>query len=287
MYKAAAMQLSDFRSVIDQYDVIFFDSYGVLRSYEGLVPGVERTFALLEEQGKEFFIITNDASRSPDLLAASFQRQGLQAIQPQHIISSGMLAKEFLDLKVNDGIVAYLGTPNSAHYIDSSGLHTLPVSQLNDDNMHRVNALVMLDDEGFDWFSDLNKAVNLLRHRTIPAIAANPDNSYPVNNHDVSIAVGALAHMIEKVVGKKFIRFGKPDSQIFMFAYEILQARRPINKRQILMIGDTLQTDILGGNKFGLDTMLVLTGNTQPRDAESRIIATGIVPTYICEAAVV
>jgi ribonucleotide monophosphatase NagD (HAD superfamily) len=71
-----------------------------------------------------------------------------------------------------------------------------------------------------------------------------------------------------------------------MFAYEILQARRPINKRQILMIGDTLQTDILGGNKFGLDTMLVLTGNTQPRDAESRIIATGIVPTYICEAAV-
>jgi Predicted sugar phosphatases of the HAD superfamily len=94
------MHLSDFRSVIDQYDVIFFDSYGVLRSYEGLVPGVDRTFALLEEQGKEFYIITNDASRSPELLASSFHRAGLHNIQPDHIISSGMLAKEFLDLKV-------------------------------------------------------------------------------------------------------------------------------------------------------------------------------------------
>lgn len=281
------MQLSDFRTIIDQYEVIFFDAYGVLKTYEGLVPGVERTFALLEEQGKEFYIITNDASRSPELLAASFQRAGLNTIQADHIISSGMLAKEFLDLKVNDGIVAYLGTPNSAHYIDSSGLHTLPVGEIDDTNMHKVNALVMLDDEGYDWFTDLNKAVNLLRHRTIPAIAANPDNSYPVNNHDVGIAVGALAHMMEKVVGKKFIRFGKPDSQIFMFAYEKLKALRTISKKEILMIGDTLTTDILGGNKFGLDTMLVLTGNTQPRDAESRIVATGIVPTYICESAVV
>lgn len=281
------MHLSDFRSVIDQYDVIFFDSYGVLRSYQGLVPGVDRTFALLEEQGKEYYIITNDASRSPELLATSFHRAGLHNIQPDHIISSGMLAKEFLDLKVNDGIVAYLGTENSAHYIESSGLHTMPVSEIDDSNMHKVNALVMLDDEGFDWFRDLNKAVNLLRHRTIPAIAANPDNSYPVNNHDVSIAVGALAHMIEKVVGKKFIRFGKPDTQIFMFAYERLQAKRSISKKDILMIGDTLATDILGGNKFGLDTMLVLTGNTQPKDAESRIVSTGIVPTWICEAAVV
>jgi ribonucleotide monophosphatase NagD (HAD superfamily) len=53
------------------------------------------------------------------------------------------------------------------------------------------------------------------------------------------------------------------------------------------MVGDTLQTDIWGGNKFGLDTVLVLSGNTQPKDAENRIIATGIIPTYICDSAVV
>ncbi|MBC7568801.1 MAG: HAD hydrolase-like protein, partial [Spirosoma sp.] len=41
---------------------------------------------------------------------------------------------------------------------------------------------------------------------------------------------------------------------------------------------------ILGGNKFGLDTVLVLTGNTAPQEAELRILATGIIPTYVCES---
>jgi len=53
------------------------------------------------------------------------------------------------------------------------------------------------------------------------------------------------------------------------------------------MVGDTLHTDILGGNKFGLDTVLVYTGNTLPEDAATSITSTGIVPTYICETAVV
>ena len=53
------------------------------------------------------------------------------------------------------------------------------------------------------------------------------------------------------------------------------------------MVGDTLRTDILGGNKFGFDTVLVLTGNTQPQDAEIQIRSTGIIPTYVCESVVI
>ncbi len=281
------MHHAHFRSTIDKYNIIFFDAYGVIKNYQGLVPGIEKTFHLLQEEGKEYYIITNDASRSPEHLAGTYHRLGLTSILSDHIISSGMLAKEFLDLKVNDGIVAYLGTANSAHYIESSGLHTMPISELSEGNIDKVNALVLLDDEGFDWFSDLNKAVNLLRRRTIPAIVANPDGSYPITQKEVGIAIGALASMIEHIVGKKFIQFGKPDSQIFMFAFEQLLKKAPVSKKEIIMVGDTLTTDILGGNKFGLDTILVLTGNTQPKDAESRIESTGIVPTYICESAVV
>ena len=282
MYKT-----DNFKSIIDRYKVVFFDAFGVLKNYNGLLPGIENTFAYLQQQNKEYYIVTNDASRSPVQLAESYNTKGLLAITPDHIISSGMLTKEYLDLKVNDGIVAYLGTPDSAHYIDSSGLHTLPVSQIDASNIDKVNALVFLDDEGFDWFEDLNKAVNILRKRTIPAIVANTDQAYPLNKHDVSVAIGGLAHMIEKIVGKEFIRFGKPDSQMFMFAYDLLREKGAISKKDIVMVGDTLQTDILGGNKFGLDTVLVLSGNTQAIDAETRITATGIVPTYICDSAVV
>jgi HAD superfamily hydrolase (TIGR01450 family) len=279
--------IDNFSEIIDNYEVIFFDAFGVLKNYGGLVPGIERTFAYLEELGKEYYIVTNDASRSPAQLAESYHRKGLNAIGADRVISSGMLTKEYLDLKVDDGIVAYLGTEDSAHYIESPHLHTLPVSQINADNFDKVNALVFLDDEGFDWCNDLNKTVNLLRRRTIPAIVANTDFAYPVNVNEIAVAIGGIASMVENIVGKKFIRFGKPDSQMFMFAYDLIREYRPISKKEIVMVGDTLQTDILGGNKFGLDTVLVLSGNTLPADAQTRITATGIVPTYICNSAVI
>jgi len=281
------MQTDNFKTIIDKYEVIFFDAFGVIKNYQGLVPGIEKTFEYLAEVQKEYYIVTNDASRSPAQLAASYHKMGLHAITPDRIISSGMLTKEYLELKVQDGIVAYLGTEDSAHYIESLGLHTIPVSQVTSSNMDRVTALIFLDDEGFDWQNDLNITVNLLRRHTIPAIVANTDHAYPETIHDVSIAIGGVATMIEIIVGKKFIRFGKPDSQMFMFAYDLIRDYRPINKKEIVMVGDTLHTDILGGNKFGLDTVLVLSGNTLPEEVDSRIRATGIVPTYICESAVV
>jgi HAD superfamily hydrolase (TIGR01450 family) len=280
-------RIDDFREIIDNYEVIFFDAFGVIKNYGGLVPGIERTFDYIEELGKEYYIVTNDASRSPAQLAESYHKKGLTAITADRVISSGMLTKEYLDLKVHDGIVAYLGTEDSAHYIESEGLHTLPVSDITPENFDKVNALVFLDDEGFDWCADLNKTVNLLRRRTIPAIVANTDFAYPVTVNELAIAIGGVAAMIETIVGKQFIRFGKPDSQMFMFAYDLIREYRPISKKEIVMVGDTLQTDILGGNKFGLDTVLVLSGNTLPADAHNRMTSTGIVPTYICDSAVI
>src|SRR4028118_2102314 len=118
------LKIDNFKSIVDKYEVIFFDAFGVLKNYKGLLPGIENTFEYIEAQEKEYFIVTNDASRSPLQLAESYHKMGLEAISAERIISSGMLAKEYLDLKVHDGIVAYLGTENSAHYIDSAGLHT-------------------------------------------------------------------------------------------------------------------------------------------------------------------
>jgi HAD superfamily hydrolase (TIGR01450 family) len=279
------MQIDSFSSLIDKYQVFFFDAFGVLKNYKGLIPGVVDTFAYLRQQQKQIYIITNDASRSPQQLAESYWKLGMSDVTPDMIISSGMLAREYLQLKVNHGTVAYLGTENSAHYIESAGLKTLSISELTLDNISEINALVLLDDEGFDWNTDINKAVNLLRRRNIPAIVANTDATYPVSKNRLAIAIGSIADMLESIVGKQFIRFGKPDAQLFMFAYERVQEQTPVvSKRDILMVGDTLRSDISGGNKFGLDTVLVLSGNTAPAEAEIRILATGIIPTYICDS---
>lgn len=276
--------MKDFKKVVSKYKAVFFDAYGVLKNHKGILSGIERTFEYLDEKGIDYYVLTNDASRSPEQLAEAYQAQGVPMIIPEKIISSGMLAKEYLQYKVKEGTVTYLGTDNSAHYIETTGLKTLPVNEVDLNNLDNLQAMVFLDDEGFLWNQDINKVINILRKKNMSVIVANTDISYPVNKHEMSIAIGGLADMVEEIIGKVFIRFGKPDAQMFMFAYEQVLKKGFLRKDEILMVGDTLKTDIIGGNKFGLDTALVLTGNIIPEQAKLKIAASGIIPTHICES---
>ena len=276
------MRTVDFRSIVTDYKAVFFDAFGVLKNHKGIIPGVENTFEFLEEKGIDYYILTNDASRSPEALAHMYQINGIPSITTDKIISSGMLAHDWLRLKIKSGRVAYLGTEQSAHYIEMAGLETLPISQLDLDDVDDIKCLVFLDDEGFDWNNDINKVINLLRKKNMAVIVANTDINYPVNRTDIAIAIGGISDMVEEILGKHFIRFGKPDAQMFMFAYEKASQKQELSRDDILMVGDTLFTDIIGGNKFGLDTVLVLSGNTLADNAKMKIRSTGIIPTYVC-----
>jgi HAD superfamily hydrolase (TIGR01450 family) len=278
------MTLSSFKEIALKYKVVFFDAYGVLRTHKGILPGVKEMLHFLEENDVAFYILTNDASRSPELLAKVYRDAGISEITSRKIISSGMLAREYIQHKVQKGRLAYLGTPESAHYIEKKGLTTISIRDLDIDSGEDISALILLDDEGFDWNVDLNKTLNLLRKHPIPVIVANTDVTYPVAKKDVAIAVGALGDLLETLALKTFIRFGKPDSQIFSFAYEFCIRENRVTKDDILMVGDSLSTDIIGGNKFGIDTCLVLTGNTLPESCDLMINSTGIIPDYICES---
>lgn len=277
-------KISSFEKVIQQYDAIFFDAFGVLKNYNGLIEGVAETIYKLHNDQKQIFILTNDSSRSPFELAKRYQQQGIDLITEENMISSGMLAREYLQLKIKKGTIAYLGTKNSAHYVENLGLPTLPISEVQSENFSDISALVLLDEEGFNWESDLSKSINLLRHKNIPVVVANTDRTYPVSNNQINIAIGGIANMLEDIVGKRFIRFGKPDVPLFIYAYEKLSAIKSIPKDKILMVGDTLHTDILGGNKFGIHTALVLSGNTLPDQYHFLINSSGIIPDYVCHS---
>lgn len=280
------MKVKDFTSVVSQYKAVFFDAFGVLKNHRGLIPGIENTFQFLDDRGIDYYIVTNDASRSPEDLAKWYQLRGIECITTDKIISSGMLAHDWLSLKIKSGRVAYLGTEQSAHYIEQAGLQTLPISTLDLNDIDDIGCLVFLDDEGFDWNNDINKVINLLRKKTMTVIVANTDINYPVSRTDIALAIGGISDLVEKTLGRQFIRFGKPDAQMFMFAYEKACQKQPLRRDEILMVGDTLFTDIIGGNKFGMDTVLVLSGNTLPENAKMKIQSTGIIPTYICDSVV-
>ncbi len=275
-------KLRSFDSVVKKYKTVFLDSFGVIKNYAGIIDGVKESIADMKTQGKDVIVLTNDSSKSPKKLAENFEKIGLVGISEKDIISSGMMALGFLKNKITKGRIAYIGTKESAFYVEEVGLPTISIADINLDDIEDISALVFLDDEGFDWQSHLNKTVNLLRHKTIPVIVANSDITYPTSHNEVNIATGAIAGMVEKISKKKFIHFGKPDSQMFMFAYEQILERRKLDRNEILMVGDTLNTDIIGGNKFGLSTALVLSGNTSENQMRIYIRSTGIIPNYIC-----
>lgn len=158
--------------------------------------------------------------------------------------------------------------------------------EVNLDDMEAIAGFAFLDDEGFDWNVDINKTINLINRKNMPVIVANSDKVYPVSKNDVSVATGGIAKLVENILNRKFIHFGKPDSQMFNFAFDDLNRSGHFEKTDILMVGDTLATDILGGNKFGIKTMLVLSGNTRPELVDILIGVTGIIPDYIGESIV-
>jgi HAD superfamily hydrolase (TIGR01450 family) len=275
-----------FLSLATHYKVVFLDSYGVLKNHEGLIDGVPETIDYLRTHGIVVKILTNDASRSRLQQVELFKSLGLNGLSTADIVTSGTLARLFLEDKRIKGKIGYLGTENAAEYILHIDRDSVPIGAIDLNDCDDIAAFVFLDDEGFDWNIDINKTINLLRIKNIPVVVANSDKLYPVSPRDVAVGTGGIAKLVENILNRKFIHFGKPDSQMFMYAYNQLLTLGDFSKHEILMVGDTLQTDILGGNKFGLHTALVLTGNTRESSVDSLVTATGIIPDYICKSVV-
>ncbi|MEO6549339.1 MAG: HAD-IIA family hydrolase [Ferruginibacter sp.] len=278
------VELQSFLSTAMNFKAVFLDSYGVLKNYSGLIEGVQETVAILRQKGVAIRVLTNDASRSQEQQIESFRILGLDGFQTHEIITSGMMAKHFLQHKITEGKIAYLGTENSARYILQAGLEHISIREIDIYNLDEIAALVFLDDEGFDWNTDINKTINMLRNKNMPVIVANSDKLYPVSKNEVALAVGGIARLVESMLGRKFIYFGKPDTQMFTYAYNRLKRLGPFAKHEILMVGDNLHTDILGGNKFGVKTALVLSGNTSENSVQQQVMSTGIIPDFICRS---
>lgn len=278
------MKISQFSEISAPYKAIFFDSYGVLKNFNGVIEGVNEVLVKLKKQKKVIKILTNDASRTPIQHIESFYKQGIKCLEVEEIISSGLMAKQFLQLKVEQGEVAYLGTKNSANYITEAGCEAIPANKIDLKNLQNIKAFVLLDDEGFDWNSDINIFLNAILQTNVPVIVANSDNMYPTSRINVAIATGAIGKMLEMLTDRHFLYFGKPDSQMFIYGFEQINQIQNFNKNEVLMVGDNLFTDILGGNRFGFSTALVLSGNTHDSQAENLILSSGIFPDFICDS---
>ena len=175
--------LQSFAAIVPKYRVIFFDAYGVLKNSNGVLDGVPDLLAWLIQQGKDLYVITNDASRSPTEMAEAYTHPDHGTlIPPSRTISSGLLAKDFLRSKISTARSRTSASPSSAFYIESAGLTPVPIGSCRERD--DVDAIALLDDEGFDWYNDLNLTLNLVRRLNVPVVVANSDLLLPRRRHE-------------------------------------------------------------------------------------------------------
>jgi len=254
--------------LIARYPVLLLDAYGVLVNACGALPGAAGLIDELNRSRKPYFLLTNDSSKLPLTAASRYQNFGLE-IDPDRIITSGGLLKNYFKTHNLSGArCAVLGPEDSAQYVSDAGGKV--VSPANG-----FDVVVIGDESGYPFVETVDTVLSELfrmveRREIIHLVLPNPDLIYPKADRGFGIASGSIALIFEAALqlrypghaGLCFERLGKPNADIFQ------EALRRSGTNNMVMIGDQLETDIRGANAFGLDSVLVGTGITDPTTAD-------------------
>jgi len=247
--------------LLDRYEALLFDAYGVLVHGGGALPGARELLGRLNREGRPYFIVTNDASKLPATAAARYQRFGLP-LDASRILTSGMLlTPHFAAAGLRGRRCAVLGPADSARYVvDAGGAIVSPAEAFD--------VLVIGDESGFPFLDWADAALSSLfasidAGRPVHLVVPNPDLIYP-GGGGFGFAAGTIANMFEGALSLRypgrpdlrFVRLGKPNTPIFEDAIERLGTSR------VVMVGDQLETDIKGARAAGLDAVWIETGVT-------------------------
>ena len=258
---AASLRAEDLDAIADEFDVFLLDAFGVLNIGETAIPGVVERIDGLRRAGKQVLVVTNAAGYPSSALHARYQRLGY-SFATAEVVSSRMALLAGLDALPHRrwGLVA----------APAFGREELPDGAffLEDDREAYAEA------EGFLMFgasawTETRQALleSALRARPRELLVGNPDLVAPVE-------AGADATGIAPVF------YGKPFPAIFDMART--RIRPGVPDHRVVMVGDTLHTDILGGAAAGFRTALIQGyGFFDGGDPAEAIARSGIAPDFI------
>ena len=144
--------------------------------------------------------------------------------------------------------------------------------QINSTDQH-TKAVVLAFDQSFSY-PKFCQTYTLLQNG-IPYCATHPDMLLPIENKKFNPDIGALIAYFYAMTNRLPLVIGKPNKTI----YQQLQKHLGCKKSEMVMIGDRLYTDIKGANDFGIDSVLVLSGET----TKQHLKKSKIKPTAILE----
>lgn len=271
--QAASRQCETLEELADDFDVFLLDAFGVLNIGETAIPETPGRIAALKAAGKRVLVVSNAAGFPHATLIEKYARLGYDFASEDIITSRATL-------------LAGLNGRRGLHW----GLMATPAAGLRD--LEGLNLTYLEEDpaayDAVDGFLLVGSAVwtearqtlleAALARRARPVLVGNPDIVAP-RETGFSAEPGHFAHRLADSTGVTPEFFGKPFGNIFDLAFARIG---PVDRRRVLMVGDSLHTDILGAQTAGVASALITDfGFFAGLDAGRAVAMTGITPDFL------
>ncbi len=223
---------------------LVLDMDGVLWHGMTPLPGLGSFFNLIEGRNLNYVLATNNPSMRPEGFAEKARGMGLD-VSVDRIINSAVATVHYLQSRYARG--------TCIHVIGEAALKELIAEAgfvLADED---VKAVVVALERGLTY--ETFKRGTLLIRGGAQFIGTNADPSYPTEE-GILPGSGMMVVALRATTDVEPIIMGKPERGVFDLAVE----RLSLSPAEIVSVGDRLDTDIAGGNRYGMKTILLLSG---------------------------
>jgi NagD protein len=227
------------------------DMDGVLYRGSELIPGADRFVGQLRARHIPFLFLTNNSQRTRRDVVAKVARLGIE-VEEEHVFTCAMATARFLAQQKPGGTAFVIGEGGLLNALHQNGYAVVD---------HDPDYVVVGEGRTFN-LELVETAVRLILGGA-KLIATNLDPNCPTQN-GLRAGCGAMVAMLERATGVKAFSVGKPSPVMMRAARKELG----LSTDETTMIGDTMETDILGGVQLGFHTVLVLSGGTSRDDLQ-------------------
>lgn len=239
------------------------DMDGVVYRGSELIPGADRFISQLQLQDIPFRFLTNNSQWTRRDVVARLARLSID-VEEHHIFTCAMATARFLAQQKPGGTAFVIGEGGLLQALHSNGYTVVD---------HEPDYVVVGEGRTLS-FEMMERATSMVLGGA-KLVATNLDCNCPTSD-GFRPGCGAIVAMLESATGRRAFSVGKPSPIMMRAARKELD----LDASHTIMIGDTMDTDILGGMQMGYPTVLVLSGGTQRSDLANFAFR----PDLICES---
>jgi glycerol 3-phosphatase-2 len=255
--------------LVAQYLGVICDLDGVVYRGASAVPGAVETLNQLAADDIAVVFATNNASRSPDAVGEHLRELGLGPLGWSVVTSSQAAAAYLAERLPESRPVFAVGGPGVAQALDEVGLVPVRISELAD-----TSVVAVMQGLGIDVTWRELAEVGYLVQGGAMWVATNLDLMLPTTRGPAP-GNGALVAAVQTTTTATPHVVGKPGAALF----DLARRRLGAEQAETLVCGDRLDTDIVGANAAGLDSLFGLSGAHRLQDLV--FAAPAARPTYV------